>query len=266
MIRHLIIIGGQRCGTTLLWQLLDQHPDIRMAAPVKPEPKYFLINNREMLSYEGYKRTVFGDIEGCVSSGLLLLGEKSTSYMDHSEVAENIYKTVPDAKIIGLLRDPIDRAVSNVAFSRAHGFEASTQGEALQRELACGERKKSDGYSSLSADPRAYLYRSNYFSRLAPFVKLFGERQLFVVQAEKLFTEMTETLTRICRFLGVSGVSLDLECRTGVNSVKRTTEDDFNTVSQEVEHTLLQYFKPVALTAREKYGFDLELWRNYLEF
>jgi hypothetical protein len=42
VIAHFVIPGAQRSGTTLLWRLLDQHPEIQMARPLRPEPKYFL--------------------------------------------------------------------------------------------------------------------------------------------------------------------------------------------------------------------------------
>ena len=42
MTNHFFIVGAQRCGTTYLYNLLDEHPEIEMAKPVKPEPKFFM--------------------------------------------------------------------------------------------------------------------------------------------------------------------------------------------------------------------------------
>ena len=108
--KHLIIIGAQRSGSTFLHALLDKHVDIYMARPVNPEPKYFL---RENSNLNEYRNTVFAG----APKSKLYLGEKSTSYYEKPEVAGRIKSMIPDAKLVVVLRNPVNRAISNFTFS-----------------------------------------------------------------------------------------------------------------------------------------------------
>ena len=74
--RHAVIIGGQRCGSTLLAHLLADHPDIRLAQPERPEPKFFLRSG----DHDEYHRLHFP-----IEAPLLL--EKSTTYLERPESA-----------------------------------------------------------------------------------------------------------------------------------------------------------------------------------
>ena len=58
--RHLVVIGAQRCGTTLVSQLLEAHPDVASAQPARPEPKVFCDEERSARGHERYDATWFG--------------------------------------------------------------------------------------------------------------------------------------------------------------------------------------------------------------
>ena len=73
------IAGGQRCGTTSLYHLLDLHPDIFLAKPVHPEPKFFLRDPAPGRDRAWYIERWFSD-----ASDAKAAGEKSTSYMENS--------------------------------------------------------------------------------------------------------------------------------------------------------------------------------------
>ena len=78
MIRHLLVIGAQRCGTTYLHTLLDAHPQITMARPANPEPKVFCSDEATRArARQWYRETYFAH-----AGDELLLGEKSTSYLE----------------------------------------------------------------------------------------------------------------------------------------------------------------------------------------
>ena len=77
MIRHLLVIGAQRCGTTYLHTVLDSHEQITMARPANPEPKVFCSDELTRRGAEWYRETYFAH-----AGGELLLGEKSTSYLE----------------------------------------------------------------------------------------------------------------------------------------------------------------------------------------
>ena len=124
MAEHFFIAGAQRSATTYLYRMLEQHPDITLAQPVRPEPKYFI---RDGFSgdLEAYHREFFDQ------AGTPWFGEKSTSYIEHPVAAERIARCLPDAVIFFMLRDPVERALSNYRFSVMNGLESLPLAQAL---------------------------------------------------------------------------------------------------------------------------------------
>ena len=83
-----------------------------MNRPVRPEPKFFIkpdLNKDDLIEY--YQK--YFDQNTCD----LILGEKSTSYIEHESALINYKKLIPKGKIILILRNPVDRAISNYKFS-----------------------------------------------------------------------------------------------------------------------------------------------------
>ncbi len=88
--RHLLVIGAQRCGTTWLQKALAAHPEIAMARPSAPEPKVFLTDERSALGREWYERTYFGH-----ATDERIRGEKSTSYLEDVRCADRAMAVLP---------------------------------------------------------------------------------------------------------------------------------------------------------------------------
>src|SRR5712691_8572726 len=107
---HFVIVGAQRCGTTYLYRLLDEHPEIEMAKPLRPEPKFFLDDDRFPLGLSYYESQFFSE------AGPRVRGEKSTSYIESDVAAQRIKATLPGAPMVAVLRDPVERAISNYRF------------------------------------------------------------------------------------------------------------------------------------------------------
>ena len=126
MAEHFFIVGAQRAGTSYLYQLLDEHPEIEMAKPAKPEPKFFHVDTLYQHGLEYYKSFYFQE-----GTSVCIRGEKSTSYMESEKAAYRIAQAFPDGKILFLLRDPIERAISNYWFSVGNGFEQLSMREAF---------------------------------------------------------------------------------------------------------------------------------------
>jgi len=152
--RHFIIGGAQRSATTYLTHILDTHPEIEQAKPVRPEPKFFLKLDEYTEGYAGYLNRYFSHV---APSENKVLGEKSTSYIEYPAAAERIKKLIPDIRLIFLLRHPIDRAVSNINFSRMHGYEDAPLGTAILRELDSPNTVMSVDHAGIGRDVR---YRS----------------------------------------------------------------------------------------------------------
>jgi hypothetical protein len=163
--RHLLVIGGQRCGTTGLARLLEAHPEIAMAQPARPEPKVFMSSELAARGVLWYRETYFSH-----ATTETLYGEKSTSYIEDAEAAGRAWAVLGEAEIVVQLRDPVQRAISNWRFSTAHGVEDRPLEAALTENLA-GPRDWDPDKSSVS--PYAYLERGRYTAYLQPWADRF---------------------------------------------------------------------------------------------
>ena len=165
MTRHFLIIGAQRCGTTYLHSLLDAHPDITMARPARPEPKVFLSDDVTRAGLDSYRETYFAH-----AATESLLGEKSASYIEDPRAATRAAELLGQPQILVVLRDPVQRAVSNWRYSTDNGLEERPLETALRQNLV-GERPWDPGATSVS--PYAYLERGRYVNYLRPWFAVF---------------------------------------------------------------------------------------------
>lgn len=207
-----IIGGAQRCGTTALCYLLDAHPQIYVARPLKPEPKYFLAPPTPPRDRDWYLRTWFGDTGGAIAAG-----EKSTSYLETKGVAERIKAQFPALKLIFLLRHPVERAVSNYRFSVESGLERESFDYAVRHEA---QRLASTDFPGISSHPFAYVRRGRYAEQLERFFGCFDRRAIQIVLREDLQARPAEVCRQLYRFLGVDEGPLpgDLSARYNQSS------------------------------------------------
>ncbi len=154
MIRHLLVIGAQRSGTTYLQSLLDSHPDITMARPSRPEPKVFCSAEASAKGEQWYRETYFAH-----ASREQLLGEKSTSYIEDAAAPARASAMLGEAHVVVMLRDPVERAVSNWRFSTENGLETRPAGGRAAREPDPGDPWDPE---ATSVSPFAYLERGRY--------------------------------------------------------------------------------------------------------
>src|SRR3954452_4665444 len=121
---NVFIIGAAKCGTTSLHHYLGQHPEISMSRA--KEPSVFS-QGRWVTKYESY--------DGLFDCDAPYRGDASTSYSRYpveGDAAARIHAAVPDAKLIYLVRDPIERTVSDYVHHVAIGHEHRSLDEALK--------------------------------------------------------------------------------------------------------------------------------------
>ena len=171
--RHAVIIGGQRCGSTLLAHLLADHPDIRLAQPERPEPKFFLRSG----DHDEYHRLHFP-----IEAPLLL--EKSTTYLERPDSALRMREFREGVRPIVILRDPVERAISNWMFSRQNGLED------LPAPIAFSKESEMRPYpDSMSTSPFHYLRRSNYSTLLRPWIESMSIEGISLLLFESLIAD-----------------------------------------------------------------------------
>ncbi|HEY1772880.1 MAG TPA: sulfotransferase [Gammaproteobacteria bacterium] len=244
MRRYLFIIGAQRSGTTLLAQGLDLHPDLDFAKPIRPEPKYLLRPDAE-ISVEDYEDRYFKGLPADV-----MRAEKSTSYIEYPEVARRIARLFPGARCIAVLRDPVERAVSNYWFSVQHGFEKRPPEEALDPAAESDAK-----VAGLSASPFAYLKRGRYLEFLDSYAGIVGADKLLVLQTERLVKDAA-AWADVHQFLKLEQ-DPPPDSQERANAVPRERP-----IAEATLRALTEYFAPYNAELARRYRLDLALWRR----
>ena len=197
MTRHLLVVGAQRCGTTAVHRLLDLHPDITMARPARPEPKVFCDPEAVARGASWYRATYFGH-----AAPGQLLGDKSTSYLEDPEAPGRAAAVLGSVRVLVVLRDPLQRAVSNWRFSTEHGLEDRPLEVALRENL---EGARDWDRAATSVSPFAYLERGRYVEYLRPWTTAFPDT-VHVAFLEELVVDET-AVADLWRALDVSVTS-----------------------------------------------------------
>jgi Sulfotransferase domain len=186
-----VVIGGIRCGTSSMYEYLDSHPDITFSA--RKELHYFDWNyDRGVSWYRSWFPT-------SLNPGIGLTGEATPSYLMNPSVPERAYKTIPDAKFLLLLRDPVDRAISHFNLRKQMGHEKSeTLKDALEDEPnRLGAKRTSEG---LGNDLDCYFHQGNYVEGLKRWLQLFDRESFCVISSEGLFEDPAATYAKVLDF------------------------------------------------------------------
>jgi Sulfotransferase domain len=185
------IVGAQRSGTTSLATALEANPQVALAQPRRPEPKVFL--SPTGIDVDEYVARFYAD----AGPDTLLRLEKSTSYLESEVACAEIARVFPEAHVVVLLRDPVERAVSHHAFSRAEGLEHLPLDEALDPSA---ESRPWDT-EAVSVSPFRYLSRGRYVDDLRRWFDRFAS--MHVLLLEDLLAE-PERFTELERSLGLA--------------------------------------------------------------
>jgi hypothetical protein len=241
-VNQFFIVGAQRSGTTWLYQMLQQHPQICMAQPIRPEPKYFL-GQPQNCNQADYCSRYFDNL----NSNILACGEKSTSYIESKLAAQNIARVFPQAKIIMLLRNPLQRAISNYQFSVDNGIETRTLEEAIFKTKAAPILT-----AAISTDPFDYLGRGLYQRYLDIYQQYFASSSILLLCNELIVKDLTY-LRQTYQFLGV-----DPDFTPDNFSQVENRSHNNTAAPQDVLDYLSQYYLQTRL-AMQPY-FDSSCW------
>lgn len=198
-----IIGGAPRSGTTWLYRLLERHPQVHMARPVTPEPKFFLVDEVYARGLGYYSATWFRDVPAERRAG-----EKSTNYLESPVAARRIRDALPSVRLVFILREPVERAFSNYRWSRRNGYEAEGFERALDLEPA---REAAAADALRYARPHAYFSRGLYADLLMPYLELFGRERVLCLRFEDLRKEPRGLTARLHQFLDVERRPQDAE-------------------------------------------------------
>jgi hypothetical protein len=211
-----IVAGAPRSGTTWLYHLLGRHPDVYMAKPARPEPKFFLVDEIYARGIDYYRETWFADTEGRQA-----VGEKTTNYMESAVAADRIRRHLPGVRLIFILREPAERAYSNWAWSRMNGIET----EDFETALALEDQRERELPAALRyARPHAYFSRGLYADMLQPWFDSFPREQILCLKFDDLILRPGELARRLHGFIGVEERPRDVVGLDVINPSEKPTD------------------------------------------
>jgi hypothetical protein len=294
---NFLIIGAAKSGTTTLYNSLKQHPDIYFS-PLK-EPHFFShgLSGDTQVAVERYGKyqspitdldtykSLFDDV-----SDEIAIGEASTSYLIHPDAAERIKQHIPDAKLIAILRNPVDRAYSAFLMKYRIQKKDMTDSQKLLEDFK-EEVKQAYGENNTGL----------YHRKIQKYLEFFDESQLKVIAFKKFQVDFEPVIQDIFSFLNVKpDVSVEKpsvrnkggvpknklvfntleQLRQGFNSTVRPlipeplvdrmynsytmmrnrTLDKPPELLPEVRHDLLMFYRDDILQLQEMLKQDFSMW------
>lgn len=211
-----IILGAVKAGTTSLYNYLGQHPEIQMSS--SNWPRYFHVADggpdfgalaaqfgeelREesegrynMMCPPSVPRDI-GDYEAMWPDNNLVMGEVSPTYLHDADVCNHIAARIPHARLIAVLRNPVDRAYSHFVMDRRRNWESIP-----------------DFHDALAAEPanvdefwwgrRQYVRHGLYASTVRQYQEAFAPEQLKIMFYDDLITDSDTYMREMLEFIGV---------------------------------------------------------------
>jgi len=195
-----VVIGAQKCGTTFFYHLLSQHP---LVEPAASKELHFFDKNFD-LGVEWYRRCF--PAPRWEDGRRTITGEATPYYMFHPLASERMAEVIPQARLIMLLRNPVDRAYSHHQQEVRKGGETLNFEEAVEAEETRlrSEREmllENEHYASFEHQRLSYLSRGIYVNQLLRWAEFFDREQMLVLKSEDFFEKPQDVLKSVLDFL-----------------------------------------------------------------
>ena len=210
-----MIIGAQKSGTTSIAFHLSQHPEVCFCK--NKEPDFFSRWSDWEDRIDEYHNLFNHSLDNQI------LGEASTMYTMAPEIMgtwDRIYQYNPQVKLIYIMRDPVERIISNYA----HRFVRKRISKELENEVF---------------DNPSYVDRSRYFYQISPYIDKFGISNIYLNTFEQFIETPQELLIEIARFLNI-------------NTDFYSNQDQFDSKNQSANRKILPDFGKGRLFGRIK--------------
>lgn len=233
-----LIVGAQKAGTSALYSYLRRHPAI--VGPWWKEVSFFDRHfSRGEAWYRGHFPTqAWGKLVRRRTGVVPIAGEASPGYLFHPDAPQRVASLLPNARLVALLRNPVDRALSHYHHTVALGREPLSFEDALEREAERmrGElgRMRDPEYFSHAWWNFTYVGRGEYALQLERWLDVFPREQLLVLASEELLGEPVTTYARVLEFLGAPPHALE--------SYPRVFERDYPDMAPDTRRRLVDRF------------------------
>jgi hypothetical protein len=187
-----LIIGAPKCGTTSLYYLLTGHPHVKPAAA---KELHFFSSHFE-LGIQWYRRCFPRPTHKDGRS--TITGEATPSYLADLHAPARVAEVVPQARLIVLLRNPVDRAYSHYQMGRRKGWETTAT---FEEAVGADNTERPLGEGVPFADDSRYLSGGIYVDQLARWLSFFRDEQMLVLRSEDFSWRPEAALKRVLGFL-----------------------------------------------------------------
>lgn len=190
------IVGAPKAGTTSLYHYLSEHPQVEMSS--QKEPDYFsdkAIHEQGMYYAKNRVDTLDKYESLFVQKESVVYGEASVSYLFYENVAEDIKKYNPNAKIIIMLRDPIERAFSHYLMDYRLGLIS----DSFENVLA-----KISKHKNAHLFYQQYIEVSKYAKQIQRYLDFFKKENILFIDYEDFKKNVSKTVDQVYNFLNIS--------------------------------------------------------------
>lgn len=214
IIPNTYLIGVQKAATTSFYNWLSQHPQICAPASLKDiaffvKPELYKDRGIKYLS-DRYKRDYKGEdiiLQGCVH------------YVFFKEAIQRIKESNKDAKLILILRNPIERSLSAYHYAKKFNYENLPIMEAFGQES-----KRMQSNSILELSELTYVNHSLYYKQIVDVLEYFSREQLLVLFYENIKKNHEKELKKAFKFLNLQqDVEIDYKAYNNTGSVRNKT-------------------------------------------
>jgi len=175
-----LLVGAPKAGSTSLAAHLSAHPQVFVA----PEKEVHFFDHHWERGRDWYRSR----FAGAAVPGIAAVGEASPTYLGHPDAHHRIAETLPDARLVAILRHPVDRAYSTYWWR--HAFESRSFEQAAREQMSTGKMV-------------GYIGESRYVHHLRRLAERFPRERIHVLLLDDLRRDPNPTFAAICRFLGV---------------------------------------------------------------
>ena len=190
------IVGAPKAGTTSLYHYLSEHPQVEMSS--QKEPDYFsdkAIHEQGMYYNKNRVNTLDKYESLFVQKESVVYGEGSVSYLFYDNVAEDIKKYNPNAKIIIMLRNPIERAFSHYLMDYRLGLIS----DSFENIIA-----KKSKHKNAHLFYQQYIEVSKYAKQIQRYLDFFEKDNILFIDYEDFKNNLLETVDQVYNFLKIS--------------------------------------------------------------
>jgi len=229
---NFLIIGSEKCGTSSLYQYIINHPHVISA--IEKEIHFFTYNFDYGLDWY---RSHFSPLP---RESNYITGEASTSYIAcHNDAPQRIFELFPQIKLLAVVRDPIERAISHYHQLVRLGKEHRSLDEVIKIELEV--LQNFDDIWTIKnqywSQAKGILWHSLYVYFLQQWLNIFPRKQLLILRSEDLFAKTQETMNQVFNFL-------ELEEFPQQSYQTYNSGGKYNQLSESLVKQLQDFFEP----------------------